>query len=241
MEIVIITGASKGIGRQLLSQFSDTGATVYGMARTNPESLHTMYEVDVADYGKSSAILEGIISQHKDEANSFTLINNAGMIDPISLAGSLDSLKIEQAIQVNLTAPIQLINTFIDALKDFRGTKKVLNISSGAGRHAYEGWSIYCTTKAGLDHFSRVVALEQQKADYPTGIVSIAPGIIDTGMQETIRSSSEKQFPHLKRFIAYKQEGQLSSAQKTAEKLVRFVKETNFLESEPIADIRQFD
>ncbi|PIC58648.1 short-chain dehydrogenase [Sporosarcina sp. P12(2017)] len=241
MDVIIITGASKGIGQQLLSQFKEMGATVYGMARTNPDQLHTMYEVDLADCEKATAILGGIVSQHLDEASSFTLINNAGMVDPISLVGALDAQKIEQAIKVNLTAPIHLMNTFIDTLKDFKGTKKIMNISSGAGRSAYEGWGIYCTTKAGLDQFSRVIALEQKMAKYPTGIVSIAPGIIDTGMQETIRSSSEQQFPHLKRFEAYKREGQLSSALETAKKLVRFVKEVDFLEIDPIADVRKFD
>ncbi|PID00841.1 MULTISPECIES: SDR family NAD(P)-dependent oxidoreductase [unclassified Sporosarcina] len=241
MDIIIITGASKGIGQQLLSQFKETGATVYGMARTNPDQLHTMYEVDLADCERATAILGGIVSQHMDEASSFTLINNAGMVDPISLVGSLDAQKVEQAIKLNLTAPIHLMNTFIDTLKDFKGTKKIMNISSGAGRSAYEGWGIYCTTKAGLDQFSRVVAEEQKMADYPTGIVSIAPGIIDTGMQETIRSSSEHQFPHLKRFEAYKREGQLSSAFETAEKLMRFVNEVDFLTIDPIADIRKFD
>lgn len=241
MDIIIITGASKGIGQQLLRQFKETGATVYGMARTNPDQINTMYEVDLADSEKATAILGGIVSQHIDEASSFTLINNAGMVDPISLVGSLDTQKVEQAIRVNLTAPIQLMNIFIDTLKDFKGIKKIMNISSGAGRSAYEGWGVYCTTKAGLDQFSRVIALEQKAADYPTGVVSIAPGIIDTGMQETIRSSSEHQFPHLKRFEAYKQEGQLSSAHETAEKLMRFVREVDFLEADPIADIRKFD
>lgn len=239
MDIIIITGASKGIGRQLVSQFNQTGAIVYGMARTNPEKMDSMFEVDLADTARAIAILEGVLKQHKEEASSITLINNAGMVEPIGLVGALDAQQIEQAIKVNLTAPIHLMNTFIDTLKDFKGTKKILNISSGAGRKEYEGWGIYCTTKAGLDHFSRVVAVEQKKASYPTGIVSIAPGIIDTGMQETIRASTEKKFPHLKRFEALKRQGQLSSAHETAEKLVQFVNETDFLTTETIADIRE--
>lgn len=239
MDIVIITGASKGIGQQLVQQFNQTGATVYGMARTNPEQLDSMFEVDLADTQRATAILEGVLHQHIEEASSFTLINNAGMIEPIGLAGALDPVQIEQAIKVNLTAPIHLMNTFIKTLKDFKGTKKILNISSGAGRKEYEGWGMYCTTKAGLDHFSRVVAVEQKKAVHPTGIVSIAPGVIDTGMQETIRASTEKQFPHLKRFEALKREGELSSAHETAEKLAQFVNETDFLATDTIADIRE--
>lgn len=239
MEIVIITGASKGIGQELYKQFSEDGALVYGLARTNPEQLERIEEVDITDTEKAVAIVKEIVARHQDKANSFTLINNAGVIDPIGLTGSLAAEEVDRAIQVNLTAPIQLINTFIASLEEFAGTKKVLNISSGAGRHAYEGWSMYCTTKAGLDHFSRVAALEQKQAANPVGIVSIAPGIIDTGMQEKIRSSSTEQFPHLEKFIAYKEQGQLSSAEETARQLLRFTKEINFVETETITDIRQ--
>lgn len=239
MEIVIITGASKGIGRQLYKQFSDNGALVYGLARTNPDQLERLEEVDILNTEKALAIIKKIVALHQDEANSFTLINNAGVIDPIGLTGSLAAEDIDRAIQVNLTAPIHLINTFIASLEGFVGTKKVLNISSGAGRTAYEGWSTYCTTKAGLDHFSKVVALEQKQASHPVGIVSIAPGIIDTGMQETIRSSTAEKFPHLEQFIDYKEQGQLASAEETARKLVCFTMNTNFLEVETIADIRQ--
>ncbi|WP_153722959.1 SDR family NAD(P)-dependent oxidoreductase [Sporosarcina cascadiensis] len=239
MDIVIITGASKGIGKELYKQFGEDGAAVYGLARSNPDQLEHIKEVDVTDTEKASALLKSIVMRHLDKAGSFTLINNAGVIDPISLTGALPAEEVERAVQVNLTAPIQLINTFIASLEEFTGTKKVLNISSGAGRYAYEGWSIYCATKAGLDQFSAVVALEQRQAANPVGIVSIAPGIIDTGMQETIRSSSAEQFPHLEKFVNYKEQGQLSTAEETAGQLLRFTKETNFLEAETISDIRQ--
>ncbi len=145
-----------------------------------------------------------------------------------------------KAIAVNLTAPMILSNAFISVLKNFQGVKRIVNISSGAGRNAYEGWGTYCTTKAGLDHFSRVVALEQENAAYPVDIVSIAPGIIDTGMQETIRGSKEEAFPLLDRFIDYKEKGLLSSAEQTAGKLIAFMENEDFKTVGPIADLRDF-
>ncbi|AXH99506.1 SDR family NAD(P)-dependent oxidoreductase [Sporosarcina sp. PTS2304] len=238
MDVVIITGASKGIGQELYKQFQDAGSLVYGLARTNPNEWDRIEKVDVTNFIEATNVLRTVLNRHKEEAESFTLINNAGVIDPIGLVGALDSLEVERAIHVNLTAPIQLVNTFIETLESYEGTKKVLNISSGAGRTPYEGWSIYCTTKAGLDHFSRVVAEEQRKLRYPTGIVSIAPGIIDTGMQETIRSASNKQFPHLQKFISYKKEGLLSTPEYIASNILRFVQETNFVTADTIADIR---
>ena len=75
---------------------------------------------------------------------------------------------------------------------------------------------------------------------YPVDIVSIAPGIIDTDMQETIRSSSALAFPLLDRFIDYKEQGLLSSAEETADKLIAFMATEDFKAVGPIADIRNF-
>ena len=162
------------------------------------------------------------------------------MVDPIGSIGSVNSEEMTKAITVNLTAPMVISNAFISKLKDFECSKRIVNISSGAGRNAYEGWGTYCATKAGLDHFSRVVAIEQVNAENPVEIVSIAPGIIDTGMQDTIRSSNEEAFPLLNKFIDYKEQGLLSSAEQTAEKLISFMENQDFKEVGPIVDIRNF-
>ena len=129
------------------------------------------------------------------EFGSFTLINNAGMVDPIGLIGTVRAEEMTNAIAVNLTAPMILSNAFISTLKNFEGSKRIVNISSGAGRNAYEGWGTYCTTKAGLDHFSRVVALEQENAEHPVDIVSIAPGIIDTVCRKRFGEVRKRRFP----------------------------------------------
>ena len=183
-------------------------------------------------------LLTSIIDGNIEIATSFTLINNAGTVEPIGLIGTVQAEEMAKTIAVNLTAPVIISNIFISRLQNFENPKRIVNISSGAGRNPYEGWGTYCTTKAGLDHFSRVIALEQANVEYPVEIVSIAPGIIDTGMQETIRASEENAFPLLERFIQYKEEGLLSSAEQTAEKLIRFIEDVDFKTSGPIADIR---
>ncbi len=167
------------------------------------------------------------------------MINNAGTVEPIGLIGTIDNAKLTEAVAINLTAPMILSNAFISVLEKFKGQKKIVNISSGAGRNPYEGWGVYCTTKAGLDHFSRVVSLEQEKAEYPVHILSIAPGIIDTGMQETIRASNADDFPLHDRFVDYKRQGHLSSAEETASKLISVIDREDFSKLGPIADIRQ--
>lgn len=241
MNVYIITGASKGIGFELAKQLSGEGHFVIGIARTPSELDGVKFiRADLSDTEKLDALMDEIITETPQNVVSITLINNAGMVDPIGLIGSVHAVEMTKAIAVNLTAPLILSNAFMLTLKNFQGVKRIVNISSGAGRNAYEGWGTYCTTKAGLDHFSRVVALEQGNAAYPVDIVSIAPGIIDTGMQETIRGSKGDAFPLLDRFIDYKEKGLLSSAEQTAGQLIAFMANVDFKTAGPIADLRDY-
>ncbi|MBO0586236.1 SDR family NAD(P)-dependent oxidoreductase [Sporosarcina sp. E16_8] len=241
MNVYIITGTSKGIGFELAKQLSSKGHFVIGIARTISKLDGVKFiRADLSETEKLEALMEEVIAASPRDAVSFTLINNAGMVDPIGIIGNVHAGEMTKAIAVNLTAPMILSNVFISVLKNFQGVKRIVNISSGAGRNAYEGWGTYCTTKAGLDHFSRVVALEQGSAVHPVDIISIAPGIIDTGMQETIRGSREEAFPLLDRFIDYKEKGLLSSAEQTARKLIAFMVNEDFKTAATIADLRDF-
>ncbi len=241
MKAYIITGVSKGIGLELAKQLIRAGHFVVGIARTESELDGMKFiQADLSITENLESMMNEIIESAPQNIGSFTLINNAGMVDPIGLIGAVSAEEMTKAIAVNLTAPMIISNTFISKLKGFEGSKSIVNISSGAGRNAYEGWGTYCATKAGLDHFSRVVALEQLNAKHPVEIVSIAPGIIDTGMQEAIRASNEEAFPLLERFIDYKEQGLLSSPEQTAQKLISFIENKDFKEVGPIVDIRKF-
>ncbi len=241
MKAYIITGVSKGIGLELAKQLSRAGDFVVGIARTECDLDGMKFiQTDLSKTEKLESLINEIIESAPQNIDSFTLINNAGVVDPIGSIGSVSAEEMTKAIAVNLTAPMIISNTYISKLKDFEGSKRIVNISSGAGRNAYEGWGTYCATKAGLDHFSRVVALEQLNAKHPVEIVSIAPGIIDTGMQEAIRASNEEAFPLLERFIDYKEQGLLSSPEQTAQKLISFMENKDFKEVGTIVDIRKF-
>ena len=240
MNVYIVTGASKGIGFELVQQLRAKGHKAIGIARTIPEDAEDFIAADLSITDGLEELLSSVIDEYRTIATSLTLMNNAGMVEPIGLIGDVKTEDIAGAIALNLTAPMLLSNTFISQLKDFEGAKRIVNISSGAGRNAYEGWGTYCTTKAGLDHFSRVVALEQADEPFPVDIVAIAPGIIDTGMQETIRASKEEAFPLLDQFIGYKEQGLLSTAEQTAEKLIAFMEKEDWKAVGPIADIRNF-
>jgi benzil reductase ((S)-benzoin forming) len=89
--------------------------------------------------------------------------------------------------------------------------KVILNISSGASFNAYSGWSVYCSSKAGLDMFTQVAGLEQNAEAQSTKVFALAPGIIETGMQELIRTTDESLFPERDKFIRLYEEGKLSN------------------------------
>ncbi|MGE8488716.1 MAG: SDR family NAD(P)-dependent oxidoreductase, partial [Paraburkholderia nemoris] len=108
-------------------------------------------------------------------------------------------------------------------------------ISSGAARNAYPGWSIYCATKAALDHHARAVALDANRA---LRICSLAPGVIDTNMQAEIRGSGEEQFPMREKFEDLKRNGQLSTPEQCATQLLDYAFSDAFGQT-PVADIRE--
>ncbi|MBS4177353.1 (S)-benzoin forming benzil reductase [Lederbergia citrea] len=250
MDVYFITGASKGIGLELSKQLIEENHFLVCTARTRNEELLQLakerkcqlvfLQSDLSETEKIGGLMDEMIGLLPDQARSVTLINNAGVIDPIGRTEDNDPAMIAKSISVNLTAPMILSSTFINNLMNHKIVKKIINISSGAGRHPYSGWSSYCAGKAGLDHYTRVVAEEQKNVPYGVKVISIAPGIIDTGMQEKIRMSDEKDFVLLDRFKGYKEQGLLSSPEETARKLIHVIQNDHFTEMDDILDLRNF-
>ena len=241
MDVFIVTGTTNGIGKELVKQLLEKENRVFGISRSQHDIIHANYlhmVLDLADGTMIEPVLKQIMKKAMDGASSLTVINNAGTIDPIGLAGNLDANEITKSIAVNVTAPMILTSAFMKHSATCKIPRRVMQISSGAGRKGYEGWSCYCAGKAALDRFTEAVQLEE--ANKPNGVrlVSIAPGIIDTNMQGKIRSSSEEEFPLVNRFKEYKSSGQLSSAEEVAKKLIEFVQSKQFEEVEVLADLR---
>lgn len=235
-EAYIITGASKGIGFEWSRLLSKAGHMVIGIARTKPENWpgDAFFPFDLT---RTEAI-EDLVAQAaaliSEETATIVLVNNAGTIEPIGLAHTNDASQISQSIVLNLTAPMLLCGAFISQLKNHPADKKIVNISSGAGRKVYEGWSAYCAGKAGLDHFSSCLDKENKEVK----VVSVAPGIIDTGMQEKIRESEAADFPMIEKFLDYKESGLLSSPEETARLLMEMTQRSDFSELPTLLDIR---
>jgi benzil reductase ((S)-benzoin forming) len=234
MKYFIITGASRGLGEALARKLLDPRHHLFCISRSDHDDLIRDAEVkgakltsiayDLAKYEGLERLMEEIAQEiNADQAERIILINNAAVVSPVKPIHKCTAQELSASLHINVLAPMILSAAFIKWTTSLPIPKRILNISSGAGKRPVEGWSAYCSTKAALDLFTRCVGLEQQREKHPVEIVSISPGIIDTPMQAEIRSAKETDFPDLEQFVAYKKNGQLQPAQRVAEKLVKFL------------------
>ena len=152
MDIVIVTGGSKGIGKSLANKYASENFKVYTLSRSfiNASNLHQI-TIDLSDLIATKTIFEELLIQIKDqEINSIRLFNNAARLGKINSLENLEHEDIINSLQLNIGAPMLLTNLFIKHTKDLSCMKQVINISSGAAVKPYEGWSVYCATKAAI-------------------------------------------------------------------------------------------
>jgi benzil reductase ((S)-benzoin forming) len=116
-----------------------------------------------------------------------------------------------------------LSSVFTTVTDSYAIPKVILNISSGAAFYPYSGWSVYCSSKAGLDMFTKVAGLEQAAEQQPVIIFALAPGIIETGMQESIRETDLALFPDRDKFISLHEEGKLAKPDDVAKIIIRSI------------------
>jgi len=208
MRYYYITGTSRGIGKAVAEALlEDENNQVLGISR-NHTLQHSNYTPLHLDLNDLESVREFQFGAHRD-AEKIVLVNNAGILGHVNQVGRMYHDKIIQSYHVNLVSPSILINTFIGQYQDRDIEKMVLNTSSGAARHTIPSWSTYCSTKSGIEMFLRVIEDEQKDFKYPFKIYSVAPGVVDTEMQDEIREVEPENFRELSRFVQLKKEGKL--------------------------------
>lgn len=173
------------------------------------------------------------------------LINNAGLIPTIAPLSQLGSADITQGLRVGLEAAMLLSAAFLRASENWPAPpgagvvgRKVLNISSGLGRRPMAAQAVYCAAKAGMDLYSRCLALEESAKPAGARVVSLAPGVIATDMQQHLRSARAQDFPDLPRFQSLLENGQLQTPEATAHAILQRLDAPGF--GEPVIDdVRQ--
>jgi benzil reductase ((S)-benzoin forming) len=252
-QLTILTGASRGMGLAMAHQLLTPGRLLLCISRQVSEGLASaandggatllQWSQDLSDTTASAQRLQDWLQGLDPHSlSSATLINNAGVIPHI---GPLDTCPPEQlanALRVGLEAPMQLTGAFLRATgawveNGWRGTRKVLNISSGLGRRPMAAQAVYCAAKAGMDHFTRCSALDEAQQEQGAKLVSLAPGVIDTDMQMQLRAGDPAAFPDRQRFIDLKQRGQLTSPAVAASQVLAWLDRPDFGD-QPVADVR---
>jgi len=208
MKYYYITGTSRGIGKALAETLlEDDHNKVMGISR-NHTLQHSNYTPLTLDLNQVDKVREFEFGDHPD-AEKIVLVNNAGVLGHVTQVGRMYDEKLLQSYIVNMVSPSLLINKFIGKYQERDIEKLLLNTSSGAARHTIPSWSTYCSTKSGVEMFLRVIEDEQQDCKYPFKIYSVAPGVVDTEMQDEIREVEPENFRELDRFVQLKKEGKL--------------------------------
>ena len=240
MDLYIVTGASRGLGRALATQLSARAdARVLSISRAGLGSGATWRDVRAdlgTDEGQSAAISAIDAALASEAWARAVLINNAGTVEPLAVVGQADPAAVRRNIAVNLTAAIVLMDAFLDHSTRV-AQRSVINISSGSGRRPIAGTGSYCAAKAGLDMISRVAALEAESAGSPITITSLAPGIIDTDMQVTARTATEKALPSVAMFRTFKADNLLKPADEVAARIIALERDGKLPAG--IADVRE--
>ncbi|HQN12780.1 MAG TPA: SDR family oxidoreductase [Quisquiliibacterium sp.] len=238
----IVTGHSRGLGAAIAAGLLARGIAVLGLARArHPDLAGTrpeLFDQVALDLSDTQAVTQWLGSGALDawlaDAGTVLLVNNAGVVQPIGPLPLQDVTTIGTAVALNVAAPLMLAAA--TAARRRQGADcRILHVSSGAGRHVFPGWSVYCATKAALDHHARAVVLDNTPG---VRICSLAPGVIDTDMQAEIRATGLERFPVRERFDAMKREGALASAEDCAARIVDHLLSDAF-GTVPVADLRE--
>lgn len=214
-----LTGTTRGIGRALAEQIIAGEDLLFSLSSdANHETTRWLnVQCDLSDPASVTAGFERLVlSPLKKNAQAVVLINNAGVLDPMGPMASAADEQIVRHVLINQVAPALLISAFIRLTGSWVRQRRIINISSGAARHPYAGWALYCATKSALEMMSLCVAAEQAISAEPVSICAVSPGKVETDMQRRIRSSNPGIFPAHPDFVDAKQRGEIKKPEDVA-------------------------
>ena len=240
--LFILTGASRGMGAAMAQQLLAPDHVLLCMSRQRSAALDVagceQWAVDLAQPVEAAARLGAWLTAQ--DAGTFagaTLINNAAALTRIGPIEDCSDAELSAALRVGMEAPLLLSAAFLRATRHWPARKRVLNISSGLGRRGMAGQASYCAAKAGMDNFTRALALDEAELANGAKVVSLAPGVIDTDMQVHLRAGDPAGFPEQANFVGLKENGQLASPEEAAARVLAYLNRADF-GTNPVADVR---
>ncbi len=233
-KLIIITGHSRGLGREIALSCIKRGDVVCGLSRTRANFISNLtpdqrahfveYKFDLAKVSESSfsAILTKLLRIYRFyNWESVEFIFCAAEIGKIGAIGYQQNKDIQKYYKTHLSSTHVILNDFESKFRNINCTKKIICISSSAAVKPLRGCSLYCTTKAGFEMLFNLYALEQLSAKFPANVYIIRPGLIDTDMQKQLRASNSKDLPDRSLFRNYLKLGYIRSASDVAMLILR--------------------
>lgn len=191
--VILVTGASRGLGRALALEFARQGASVIINSRSGSQADLAAVEKEIKALGAPVLSVVADVSQRADverlAAEALAqfgrvdvLINNASALGPTPMPYLADTPieDFDSVLATNLVGPFMLTRALVGQMLA-RGSGSIINVSSDAGAVGYPAWGAYGISKAALDHMTRVWAAELEGTG--VRINSVDPGDMDTVMK----------------------------------------------------------
>jgi NAD(P)-dependent dehydrogenase (short-subunit alcohol dehydrogenase family) len=194
---IVLTGATRGLGRALTAKFAALGHTVLGCGRSRPDvdrlreefgAPHVFAAVDVSDRGQVAAWAADLVARHGPPD---LLLNNAALINTNAPLWDVPADEFDRVIDVNIKGVVNVIRAFLPAMLK-RGAGVIVNFSSGWGRSTSPEVAPYCATKWAIEGLTRALAQELPKG---LAAVPLNPGVIDTDMLRSCFGESAQSYP----------------------------------------------
>eukprot|EP00924_Labyrinthula_sp_SR-Ha-C_P000968 augustus_masked-scaffold_7-processed-gene-9.59-mRNA-1 protein AED:0.22 eAED:0.22 QI:0/0/0/0.5/1/1/2/0/272 len=208
--------ASSGIGRALAIHFSDLKFQVYAVARREqkleelksetkyPENIHT-FKFDLTDWNNIGALTDNFVNEGSEPPKFDFVVQNAGTLGQMKPFGELDAGKWKAAYDLNVHSPLFLAQKMLNE-NMFAAGARILHVGTGAAHVAIPSWLPYCTTKTAFFAMYRCLAAEFKQLGVDVSIASFMPGVVESEMQQAIRSTDENDFPMKQMFVDFKKE-----------------------------------
>lgn len=225
-KVALVTGGGRGLGRATALVLAELGARVVTLARSLPEVEETARTIrDEYGVGRSMAI-RADITREADVQEAFEqvrrrwggvdiLVNNAGDTGATRPIAQISLAEWQRTMAVNMTGTFLCSREAMPYMTR-RRWGRIVNVSSASASVAVPSMAPYSVAKAAVEHFTRILAAEGA----PHGIVAVAlrPGIVDTRMQEDMRTRPPEAIPPELRalYLAYERRGMLAPPERPA-------------------------
>ncbi len=232
---ILITGTSKGLGSGLAAHYLENGHTVYGISRKRNSGLEKytgfhFISQDLSDFDEMQKTIPAFLKK----AGSLNLaVLNAGVLAEIKDMKECSLAEIKRIMDINVWSNKILIDLLFSNLESI---EQITAISSGASVYGNRGWNAYSISKAALNMMIKLYSHEQPGTHFS----SVAPGLIDSEMQDYIYSLPyDQRFPSLEKLKKAKSSGQMPTPGEAAQILVKSLEKAMNEESGAFLDVRE--